>query len=155
MRRTVPRVALVLLAILAIAAGVNLWVASSRFVAAYDAYDRLELTLSSFDYTSPEQPVATEFTVSNPSNERVTVREIELRLRLGVHDIGGGEVRPGVALTRGESLSVPVDLAIDDKNYVRQATEPLDWRVSGRVQVQLNPAIDPVWIPFVVRYLPE
>lgn len=155
MRPTVPRVALGLLALLAIVAGANLLVASNRFVSAYDAYDRLELTLGRFHYTTPDAPVETEFIVTNPSGERVTIREIELRLKLGVHDIGGGEVRPGSVLGRGESLAVPIDLAIDDKHYVREAAEPLDWQVSGRVQVQLNRAIDPVWIPFVVRYLPE
>ncbi len=154
---SLPRqfVALGLLAVLAILAGANMFVASSRFVAAYDAYDRLELSLTRFEYERPEQPIETTFVVANPTGERVRVREIELRLRIGVHDIGGGEVRPGTELGRGESLSVPVQLAIDDENYVRRASEPLDWRVSGRVQVQLNPAIDPVWVPFVVRYLPQ
>lgn len=155
MRPTGRDLALLLLALLAVAAGANMVAASSRFVTAYETYDRLELSLSRFEFTSPDVPVKTEFVVTNPTGQRVTVLAIELRLRLGVHDIGGGEARPGTVLERGESFSTPVELAINDKTYVRRASEPLDWRVSGRVQVRLNPAIDPVWIPFVVRYLPE
>lgn len=155
MRPTGRDLALLLLAVLAVLAGANMVAASSRFVTAYETYDQLELSLSRFHFTSADVPVETEFVVTNPTGQRVTVLAIELRLKLGVHDIGGGEARPGTVVERGESLSTPVDLAINDKTYVRRAAEPLDWRVAGRVQVRLNPAIDPVWIPFVVRYLPE
>ncbi|HBY45640.1 MAG TPA: hypothetical protein PLR44_01030 [Thermomicrobiales bacterium] len=147
--------ALILLAILAILAGVNILVASSHFVAAYDAYDRLELSLSQFHFTSPDDPVQTEFVINNPSGEQLTVLAIELRVQIGVHDIGGGEARPKTVLRSGESMTVPIELALNDKNYVRTANQPIDWRVSGRVQVQLKPQLDPVWVPFVVRYLPE
>lgn len=155
MSRGTQNIALGILALLAILAGANMVVASNRFVAAYDAYDRLGLSLSKFHYTDPDTPVEAEFVVTNPSSEKITVREIELRLRLGVHDVGGGEIRPGTVLGPGESLTAPVTLAINDRNLIRRADEPLDWQVSGRVQIQLSPAIDPVWVPFVVRYLPE
>ncbi len=155
MRPTGRDLALVLLALLAILAGANMLVASSRFVAAYETYDRLELSLSRFHYTSPDAPIEAEFVIANPNGQRATVLAVELRLQLGVHDIGGGEARPAEVVERGGSLTIPVELAINDKSYVRRASEPLDWRVSGRVQVQLDPAIDPVWIPFVVRYLPQ
>lgn len=155
MRPSGRDLALLLLALLAIAAGANMVAASSRFVTAYETYDRLELSLSRFHFTSPDAPVETEFVITNPTGQPVTILAVELRLQLGVHDIGGGEVRPGAILQRGESFSTPVELAINDTSYVRRAAEPLDWRVSGRVQVRLNPAIDPVWVPFVVRYLPE
>lgn len=151
-RRTV---ALCVLILIAIVAGANLVVASGRFNSAYQAYDQLGLTLTRFDFTSPEDPIQTEFVISNPTEERVTVVAVELRVQIGVHDTGGGESRERATLQRGESYTVQVPLRINDKEYVRRAKKPLDWRVSGRVQVQLNPAIDPVWIPFVVRYLPE
>lgn len=151
-RRTVALCALTLIAILA---GANLVVASGRFNSAFQAYDQLELALTSFEYSSPDDPIQTEFVITNPTDERVTVRAVELRVQIGVHDTGGGENREEAVLQRGESYSVSVPLRINDKEYVRRAKTPLDWRVSGRVQVQLNPAIEPVWIPFVVRYLPE
>jgi hypothetical protein len=47
-------------------------------------------------------------------------------------------------------------MAIDDRTYVRDIglpDEQIDWRVSGRIQVRLAESLDPVWIPFVVRYL--
>lgn len=151
-RRTIALCVLILIAILA---GANLVVASGRFNSAYQAYDQLGLTLTRFDYVSPDDPIQTEFVISNPTDEQVTVLVVELRVQIGVHDTGGGEFREVATLRRGESYTVTVPLRINDKEYVRRAKTPLDWRVSGRVQVQLNPAIDPVWIPFVVRYLPE
>jgi hypothetical protein len=153
---TRQRVAFALLAVLAVVFGANLTTAATRFVRAYNAYDRLELNLTSFRYVMPDQPVETTFRVSNPSGESVELIEVELRISVGVHSVGGGQVRPQVTLAPDGSQEIPVALSINDKDYIMRAgTDALDWRVSGRVQVQLNPAIDPVWIPFVVRYLPQ
>lgn len=155
MRPTGRDLALLLLGLLAIIVGSNMVVASGRFVAAYETYDRLELSLSRFHYTSSDDPIDAELLITNPDGERMTILAVELHLRLGVRDIGGGEARPKEVLERGGSLAVPVELAINDANVVRRADEPLDWRVSGRVQVRLREGTPSVWIPFVVRYLPQ
>jgi hypothetical protein len=148
----------VILVLLAVLFGTNLTTAATRFVRTYDAYDRLELNLTRFDYVAPDQLIETTFQVSNPSNEGIELIEIELRVSLGVHSIGGGQVRPGVQLRPGERQDFPVELSLNDQNYVATAareSDTLDWHVAGRVQVRLNPALEPVWIPFSVRYLPQ
>jgi hypothetical protein len=153
---SIQRVSLALLAILAVALGINLVSASSRFVAAHDTYDRIEMELTAFRYVDPESPVETTFVVRNPTGRSIEVIEIELALNAGIHRVGGGVARPVADVPSGDILSTPIDVIIFDRDYVRrQDGEPIDWRLRGRLMVRIDPDIDPEWIPFTVRYIPE
>lgn len=153
---TLRRSAFLILGVLALLLGANLAAAAGGFFAAYDTYDDLALDMPVFRYTNPDEPVRTELVVSNPSDQQVEVIEIELSLDTGVHRVGGGQMRPLMPIPPGGSMSFPMDLRIFDSDYVkRQAGPSPDWRVSGRIQVELDPQIDPVWITFSVRQLPE
>jgi hypothetical protein len=65
-------------------------------------------------------------------------------------------LNPAARLTAGQRQAFPLELHVADDDYVERLTTPsIDWRVSGRMQVVLDPGIDPVWIPFIVRRLPQ
>lgn len=150
------RIAVALLAVLAIALGINMVGASSRFVTAHDTYDRIEMELTTFRFTDSSIPIDTTFVVRNPTSRTIEVIEIELGLNAGIHRVGGGVARPVTEVPPGEMLSTPVDLIIFDRDYVdRQASGEIDWRLRGRMMVRIDPDIDPEWIPFTVRYIPE
>jgi hypothetical protein len=152
----IQRVAIGLLALLALVMGVNLVSATSRFVTAYDTYDRIALELTEFTYVDAQQPVETQFVVGNPTRQTVEVIAIELALSAGVHRVGGGELRTQDRLVPGSSKTYTIHLHIFDRDYMeRNITGDVDWRVRGRIMVQLDPAIEPEWIRFVVRYVPE
>ena len=153
---TLRRSAFLVLGVLALLLGANLAAAAGGFFAAYETYDDLTLDMPVFRYTNPDEPVRTELVVSNPSNQQVEVIEIELSLDAGVHRLGGGQMRPLMRIPPGGSMTFPMDLRIFDSDYVERRAGPSpDWRVSGRIQVELDPQIDPVWISFSVRQLPE
>lgn|GEM_PF-2956895 len=154
---TPPRIALALLGLLAVALGVNLVSATDRFVTAYDAYDSIRLELVEFEYVNPDEPVRTVVTITNPTDLKVEVRAIELRLNAGIRRVGGGETRPERPLTPeeearftlepGEVQQFDVVLNINDRTYVRDlGDEEIDWRVTGRFQVLLDESIDEEWI---------
>lgn len=150
----VQRSAFGLLALLAVVLGINLVTASSRFTTAYDVYDQLGLELEHFQYTTPDAPVETTLRVTNPSGQTIDVIAIELRLNAGVHRVGGGELRPRAEFPPQHSAAYSIPININDRDYVqRLGTDDIDWRVTGRIQVLLDEALDPVWIPFVVRYI--
>jgi hypothetical protein len=151
----VQRIALGLLAIFAMAMGLNLISATSRFVEAFKTYDTLHLALTEFHYTDPSSPIETRFEVGNTSRRTIDVIAIELNLNVGVHRVGGGENRVLDTLAPGQTASYPVLLNIFDRDYVeRRVVGTPDWRVRGRVMVEIDPAIGPVWINFVARYIP-
>jgi hypothetical protein len=154
---TLPRIALGLLAVLAVAFGVNLVSATDRFVTAYDAYDALRLELTEFHYTSPDEPIQTVVTITNPTGITVDVHAIELKLNAGIRRVGGGEtriissspadMRERFTLSPGESQQFDVTLNIDDRIYVRDLGDSdIDWRVTGRYLVKLGKGIDEEWI---------
>jgi hypothetical protein len=154
---TWPRAALAVLGILAIVLGINLVSATNRFVTAYDAYDAVRLELVEFDYTSPDEPVRTVVTITNPTGITIDVRAIELRLDAGIRRVGGGETRVTVPpppedretfrLDPGEVQQFEIVLNIDDRTYVRDlGNTEIDWRVTGRFQVKLDEGIDEEWI---------
>lgn len=153
---TLQRAALGILLVLALLLGVNLAAAANGFLTAFRTYDELALEMPRFVYSGPEEPVRTELVVTNPSDQEVEVTEIELRLDAGVHRVGGGSIRPEQTLAADTSNTFPIDLRIFDIDYVERRAGPSpEWRVSGRIQVELNPKIAPVWIDFNVRRLPE
>jgi LEA14-like dessication related protein len=153
---TTQRIALGLLLVLAVVFGINLISSAGQFSTAYEVYDRLGLELEEFRYVNPDEPVTSVLRVTNPPNKEIEIIAIELRLNAGLRRVGGGETRPEQVLAPNESQSFAVRMAIDDRTYVRDIglpDEQIDWRVSGRIQVRLAESLDPVWIPFVVRYL--
>lgn len=152
-----PRIALAILGVLALVFGINLVSATNRFVTAYDAYDAVRLELTEFEYTSPNEPVRTVVTITNPSEITVEVRAIELKLNAGIRRVGGGETRleprapqekrDQFTLGPGEAQQFEVFLNIDDRTYVRdRADAAIDWRVTGRFMVKLDEDIDEEWI---------
>jgi len=154
---TFPRVALALLGILALVLGVNLVSATNRFVTAYDAYDAVRLEMTEFEYSSPEEPVRTVVTITNPTDITVEVRAIELKLDAGIRRVGGGETRierldsqdkrDQFSLAPGESQQFEVILNIDDRTYVQALGDvEIDWEVTGRFMVKLDEGIDEEWI---------
>ncbi|HUG15642.1 MAG TPA: hypothetical protein VMM78_11575 [Thermomicrobiales bacterium] len=152
----VQRVSVVLLAVLAVALGINLLSASGRFVTAHDTYDRIELELTTFQYVAADAPIETTFVARNPTSRAIEVIEIELGLNVGVHRVGGGVARPRAVVPVGEELATPMRLVIYDIDYVQRRDDgALDWRLRGRILVRIDPDIDPEWIPFTVRHLPE
>ena len=153
----VPRIALGLLGVLAVVLGINLVSATNRFVTAYDAYDAVRLEMTEFEYISPDEPVRTVVTITNPTEITVEVRAIELRLNAGIRRVGGGETRidsqpsPEMAdtytLGPGEAQQFEVLLNIDDRTYVRDlGSVEIDWQVTGRFMVKLDEGIDEEWI---------
>jgi len=150
----VQRIAFGLLVVFGVMLGFNLVTSSSRFVTAYEVYDQLGLELEQFNYTNPDEQVETTLRVTNPSGQTIEVIAIELRLNAGVHRVGGGETRPGEVFPPQRSASYSIPLNINDSVYVeRLGTTEIDWRVSGRIHVLLNDALEPEWIEFAVRYL--
>jgi hypothetical protein len=155
---TLRRIAWMLLAALAVLASVNLFTGTRAFVNAYRVYDQMGLEMTRFDYVDPAAPVTIEMVVTNPTGETFEVKAFDMRLNAGVHRVGGGVLylTPPVRFPTGHRQSFPMELHIDDEDYIERLTTPqVDWRVTGRVQVVLGPGIDPVWISFVVRQLPQ
>jgi hypothetical protein len=154
---TFPRIALGLLAVLAVVLGINLVSATDRFVTAYDAYDAVRLELTEFEYVNPDEPVRTVVTITNPTGITVEVRAIELKLNAGIRRVGGGETRidsrptqemiDTYTLAPGETQQFEVILNIDDRTYVRDLGDvEIDWQVTGRFMVKLDKGIDEEWI---------
>ena len=154
---TFPRIALGLLAVLAVVLGINLVSATDRFVTAYDAYDAVRLELTEFEYVNPDEPVRTVVTITNPTGITVEVRAIELKLNAGIRRVGGGETRIDSRPTQemadtftlgpGEAQQFEVILNIDDRTYVRDLGDiEIDWQVTGRFMVKLDKGIDEEWI---------
>lgn len=154
---TFPRIALGLLAVLAVVLGINLVSATDRFVTAYDAYDAVRLELTEFEYVNPDEPVRTVVTITNPTGITVEVRAIELKLNAGIRRVGGGETRIGsrpspemtdtFTLGPGEAQQFEVILNIDDRTYVRDLGDvEIDWQVTGRFMVKLDKGIEEEWI---------
>jgi sporulation-control protein spo0M len=152
-----PRIALGLLGVLAVVLGINLVSATNRFVTAYDAYDAVRLEMTEFEYVSPDDPVRTVVTITNPTNITVEVRAIELKLNAGIRRVGGGETRIDTrpsqemadvyTLDPGEAQQFEVILNIDDRTYVRGLGDAeIDWQVTGRFMVKLDKGIDEEWI---------
>lgn len=152
----VQRVAIGLLAVLSVLLGLNLIGATSRFVTAYDTYDRIEMELTQFDYIDPDTPIAATFVVRNPTNREIEVIEIELGANAGVHRVAGGTARPQTIVPAGGELTTPLDIVISDRDYVRRLGDgEIDWRIRGRLMVKIDEDIEPDWIPFSVRFVPE
>lgn len=154
---TVPRIAMGMLAILAIVLGINIVSATNRFVTAYDAYDAVRLEMVDFQYTNPDEPIQTVVVISNPTGITVEVRAIELRLDAGIRRVGGGETRitrlssqetrEQFSLAPGESQRFEVTINIDDATYVRSLGDSaIDWQVTGRFMVKLDEGIGEEWI---------
>lgn len=153
---TIQRTSVGLLAVFAVVMGINLVSAASRFTTAYDTYDRIYMELTDFTFVDLDSPVQTEFVIANPTRQTIDIIAIEMALSSGIHRVGGGENRVMDRLGPGDSGTYPVELRIFDRSFIeRNVVGDVDWRVRGRVMVQLDPAIDPEWIPFTVRYLPS
>ena len=155
---TVPRISLAILAIMAVLFSVNLVTSANRFVNAYRVYDRFELAMTRFSYTSPDDPVEIVMVVSNPTEHTFTVQAIDIRLDIGVHRVGGGilYLDEPVQFPPGHMQEFPMELRINDRTYVRRLNTPTpDWRVTGEIQVVLGSGIEPEWVRFTVRQLPE
>ena len=161
-RRTVDRanrrwpaalLALTALAVLAVLLGINLLTATRRSVEAYAAYDELELTLESFEYSAPDEPVIVRIRVGNPTDDLLEITSLDLRIAAGVHTVGGGTIRETTLLEPHGSTVITVDAAIDDETYVAQLDQQsIEWIINGRIQVQLEHG-EPTWIPFGTRYV--
>ena len=150
------RVALGLLALIALVMSVNYVSATGRFLDANRAYDGLGLSLDEFSYTGVESPVRVRLTVANPSDSDVDILALRISLRAGLQLVGGGEIYVNDVLAAGESRSYQVDAEIDDKNVVsRIESEGINWLLRGEIQVQLDERVEPVWIQFSVRTITE
>jgi hypothetical protein len=146
-------VALAGLVALAVVLGANLMAATRRSADAYSAYDALELTLETFAYTSPSEPVIVQIRVGNPTDQALAIESLDLRLSAGVHSVGGGVIRSATTIGAGESALLTIDAAIDDETYVAQLEgTPIEWIINGRVLVQLKHG-EATWIPFATRYI--
>ncbi len=149
---TIERIALTLLAIAAVVLSVNYVSATTRFFAANQAYDLLEPSLEDFTFTGVEDPVLVDFGIANPSGTDVVILQVRVTLRAGLQGVGGGSAQVREPLPAGESMVVRIDAAISDRNYVRNLEgQQISWLLSGEIQVQLDPDIEPVWVDFRVR----
>lgn len=147
--------ALAALAVLAVAFGANLAVTTRRSVAAYEAYDALRLTLDAFAFQAADRPVRVEIGVGNPTTTPLSIEALELRLADGSHTLGGGVLHTPAPLAGGAAVHLVVEAAIDDESYVAQRDPAsINWIITGRILVQLEHG-EPVWIPFVTRYVAE
>lgn len=149
---TLRRAGLAALALAAVFFGANLYAATSGYVTAFDTYDRVQMRLASFDYTSPEQPVAIGFEVGNPTGQTIEITTIEVYIDVGVHRVGGGTINPRQTFAPGQTQTFAIAGDINDPGYIaRNAGSRVDWGVSGRILVTLHAGVDPVWIPFAGR----
>lgn len=149
---SVERIALSLLAIAALVLSVNYVSATTRFFAANQAYDLLEPSLQGFAFTGADDQVLVDFGISNPSDSDVTILQVRVTLRAGLQGVGGGSVQVHELLPAGASDVYRIEANISDRSFVRslEGTE-ISWLLSGEIQVQLDPDIDPVWVDFRVR----
>jgi hypothetical protein len=150
---TVRRAGMSALALVAVFFGINLYSATSGFVTAYDTYDRLELRLTRFAYSSADQPVDIGFEIVNPTAQTVQVATIEVFIDAGVHRVGGGTANPRERFEPGQAETFAIEGDINDSDYVARLNgQQITWGVSGRVLVELHPGLDSVWIPFSGSY---
>jgi hypothetical protein len=145
--------ALVALGALAALRGINMLTATRRSVDAYAAYDELELTLESFEYSAPDEPVIVQIRVGNPTDDPLEIESLDLRIAAGVHTVGGGTIREMTLLEPHASTILTVEAAIDDETYVAQLDQQsIEWIINGRILVHLEHG-EPTWIPFGTRYM--
>lgn len=146
------RIAVGVLALIAIVMGVNYVSAAARFLDANRAYDGLELSLEEFSFTNAESPVLVRLSVANPSGSDVDVMALRVTLRAGLQTVGSGEIYVDDRLLAGQSLTYRIDATIMDRNVVRRLQdEEINWLLQGAIQVQLDEQVPPVWIEFSVR----
>jgi len=149
---TIERVALTLLALIAVVMGANYVSATSRFLDANRAYDRLELTLESFEFSDAASPVLVEIGIGNPSSNRIEILAMNVTLRAGVQSVGGGDLFLNDVLEQGQRETYVVNARVVDQNFVsRLEGSEISWLIRGEVQVRLDADIAPVWIQFSVR----
>jgi hypothetical protein len=145
-----------LLAMLALLLGYNLIVATSRYVTAYEAYDRLALELDRFDFAGSREPVTVAIGLDNPTARSLEVIELELTLSAGVHVVGGGHVTTPLLLGPRQREQVVVTAEISDQNYVEQLVgQAIEWQVRGRILVRAYRGAESEWISFGTRYITE
>lgn len=150
------RIALGVLALIALLMGVNYVSAASRFLDANRAYDGLALSLEEFSFTDADAPVIVELSVQNPSASDIDILALRITLRAGLQSVGGGEIYIDEVLPAGESTTYQVDARITDRNIVRRLEgEEINWLLRGEIQVQLDDRVQPVWIQFSVRTITE
>lgn len=146
---SVERVALTILAAIAVIMGANWISATARFYDANQAYDRLQPSLEAFEFTDAHSPVLVNIGVENPSRTSIEVLQVRITLRAGVQSVGGGTAVINELLDAGGFRVYRVEARITDRNYVdRLESESIDWLLSGELQVRLDPDIAPVWIDF-------
>lgn len=146
------RIALGVLALIAVVMGVNYVSAAARFLDANRAYDGLELSLEEFSFTNAESPVLVRLSVTNPSGSDIDVMSLRVTLRAGLQTVGSGEIYVDDRLLAGQSLTYRIDADIMDRNVVRRLQdEEINWLLRGAIQVQLDEQVPPVWIEFSVR----
>lgn len=149
---TIERIALTLLALIAVVMGANYVSATSRFLDANRAYDSLSLTLESFEFTDAVSPVLVEIGIENPSPNAIEIRALNVTLRAGVQSVGGGDLFINEVLEQGQKQTYVVNARVVDKNYVSRLEDgEISWLMRGEVQVRLDADIAPVWIQFSVR----
>lgn len=149
---SIERGALVILALIAVVMGANWVSATTRFYDANQAYDRLTPTLEGFEFTGPNDPVFIDIGISNPSRTDVEVLWLRISLRAGLQSVGGGEVEVRQMLEAGGYEVFRVEAHITDRTYIeRLEGEPINWLLSGQLQVRLDPDITATWINFRVR----
>jgi hypothetical protein len=149
---TIERVALTLLALIAVVMGANYVSATSRFLDANRAYDRLELTLESFEFSDAASPVLVEIGIENPSSNAIEILAMNVTLRAGIQSVGGGDLFLNDVLEQGQRETYVVNARVVDQNFVsRLEGSEISWLIRGEVQVRLDADIAPVWIQFSVR----
>ncbi len=149
----IERIALLLLALIAIISGYALSVAASRFGNATETFDAIQFDLESFDYQRGDDTVEFSIRVTNPAMNDVLVTYVEYSFVINGVLSGGGDERPGIIIPPGESALLQLQGRITDMNYVNRIDpdETISWLVNARIQISVDERMDAVFIPFFFR----
>ena len=150
----IERVALATLAVISLLSAYTIFTAASRFGAAAETFDALELDLETFEYDRSSYDVGFDIAVSNGGANELSITGVEYSFVVnGVLAGGGSDLESAVAIAPATTQLLRFSGRITDSSYVddQPADEPLRWLVRGRLLIGVDPRLDPTWVGFGFR----
>ena len=150
----IERVAFGVLALICILSINIIYVASSRFGAAAETFDSVELELETFEYQRSGSDVRFTIAVSNGGANDLEIAGTEYSYVVNGVLAGGGSDLESVMTVEPDMMGhLRLSGRITDNSYVDglPATEPIRWLVRGRLLIGVDPRLDPTWVGFAFR----
>ena len=150
----IERVAFGALALICILSINIIYVASSRFGAAAETFDSVELELETFEYRRSASDVRFTVAVSNGGANDLQIAGTEYSYVVnGVLAGGGSDLESVMVVEPYMTGQLRLSGRITDNSYVDglPATEPIGWLVRGRLLIGVDPRLDPTWVGFAFR----